>query len=96
MTSLLYHGRLYDDLVIPLYMTILLYRGISNSAVYIYLYAVQLAFSAPLASQGALHHQLAGHVSSVSVSANIPLQMPNSFNYGQYHQKAYLILKIMM
>ena len=59
-------GRLYEDLVIPLYMKILLYRGINDSAVYIYLYVVQLTTSAPLALQGALHHLLAGDVCSAS------------------------------
>ena len=56
MNILLYRDRLYDDLVILQYMTILLYRSINDSAGYIYLYAVQLTFSAPLALQGALHH----------------------------------------
>ena len=36
--------------------------------VYIYLYAVQLTSSAPLALQGALHHKLAGDVNGVRVS----------------------------
>ena len=34
----------------------LLYLCIYDSAAYIYLFAVQLTFSAPLALQGALHH----------------------------------------
>ena len=64
-------------------MKILLYRGINDSAVYIYLYVVQLTTSAPLALQGALHHLLAGDVGSASVSANIPLEIPNPVNYGR-------------